>query len=245
MERKDNNEIEIDLGEIFAVLMGRIAIIIASTLVCAIIAFGYAKFMITPVYNSTTQIYVLNKQDNSSVTYNDLVTGTQLTKDYEVLIKSRSVLEAVIKDLSLNMSYGQLQGMITVGAQTDTRIISITVQDVDPGRAKTIADKVRERASDHITEVMDSSAAKVVDEANLPTGPSGPNVMKYTAIGLVLGFILAVGVILIIYLTNDKIRTPEDIEKYLGISTLGSIPVDESMVENVKKKNKRNMSKKR
>lgn len=239
MERKNNDEIEIDLGEIFAVLMGKLPIIIASTLICGIIAFGYAKFMITPVYNSTTQIYVLSQQDDSKVTYNDLVTGTQLTKDYEVLIKSRSVLEKVIKDLSLDMSYGQLQGMITVGAETDTRIISITVQDVDPGRAKTIADKVRELASDHIAEVMDSSAVKVVDEANLPTGPSGPNVKKYAVIGLAVGFILAIGVILVIFLTNDKIRTPEDIEKYLGISTLGSIPVDESMVENVKKKSSR------
>lgn len=246
MERKDNNEIEIDLGEIFAVLMSRIVVIIASTVICGIIAFSYAKFMITPVYDSKTQIYVLSQQDSSKVTYNDLATGTQLTKDYEVLIKSRSVLEQVIKDLSLDMSYGQLQGMITVGAETDTRIISITVRDIDPGRAKTIADKVRERASDHIAEVMDSSAVKVVDEANLPTGASGPNVKKYMTIGLAIGFILAVGIILLIYLTNDKIRTPEDIDKYLGISTLGSIPVDESMVEAPKKKTRRaNKSKKR
>lgn len=150
MEHKENKEVEIDLGEIFAVLMSRLAIIIASTIICGVIAFSYAKFMITPVYDSKTQIYVLNKQDGSNVTYNDLVTGTQLTKDYEVLIKSRSVLEQVIKELSLDMQYGQLQSMITVGAETDTRIISITVRDIDPGRAKTIADKVRELASDHI-----------------------------------------------------------------------------------------------
>lgn len=94
---------------------------------------------------------------------------------------------------------------------------------------------------------MDSSAVKVVDEANLPTGASGPNVMRYMVIGLAIGFVLAVGIILVIYLTNDKIRTPEDIEKYLGISTLGSIPVDESMVENTKKKSKKknNAGKKR
>lgn len=248
MEHKENNEVEIDLGEIFAVLMSRLAIIIASTIICGVIAFSYAKFMITPVYDSTTQIYVLSQTDGSStVTYNDLVTGTQLTKDYSVLIKSRTVLEEVIKELDLDMEYGQLQGMVTVTTETDTRVIGITVQDIDPGRAKTIADKVRELASDHIAEVMDSSAVKVVDEANLPGEPSGPNVIKYMAIGLVLGFVLAVGIILIIYLTNDKIKTPEDIEKYLGISTLGSIPVDESMVENTKKKSKKknNAGKKR
>lgn len=248
MEHKENNEVEIDLGEIFAVLMSRLAIIIASTIICGVIAFSYAKFMITPVYDSTTQIYVLSQTDGSStVTYNDLVTGTQLTKDYSVLIKSRTVLEAVIKELDLDMEYSQLQGMVTVTTEADTRVIGITVQDIDPGRAKTIADKVRELASNHIAEVMDSSAVKVVDEANLPGGPSGPNVIKYMAIGLVLGFVLAVGIILIIYLTNDKIKTPEDIEKYLGISTLGSIPVDESMVEGAKKKSKKrnNTGKKR
>lgn len=239
MERKDNNEIEIDLGEIFAVLMSRLAIIITSTVICGAIAFSYAKFMITPVYDSTTQIYVLNQLDSSMVTYADLQTGTQLTKDYEVLIECRSVLEQVINELSLDMEYQDLHKMITVSSETDTRIISITVRDVNPERAKVIADKVRELASEHIAEVMDISAVKIVGEANLPSEPSGPNVLKYAVCGLVLGFFLAIGIILVLYLTNDKIKTPEDIEKYLGISNLGSIPIDESMIENTKKKNKR------
>lgn len=86
----DNDEITIDLTELLMVLWSEIHIILLSGMLMALLAFVGTRLFITPLYTSVTQMYVLTKQDNNAnVTYSDLQTGTQLTKDYMVLIKSR------------------------------------------------------------------------------------------------------------------------------------------------------------
>ena len=141
----DNDEITIDLTELLMVLWSEVHIILLSGILMALLAFVGTKLFITPLYTSTTQMYVLTKQDNnSSVTYTDLQTGTQLTKDYMVLIKSRPVLEQVISVLNLDIEVERLAEMISVETETDTRVLNISVKNEDPRVAKEIADAVRD-----------------------------------------------------------------------------------------------------
>lgn len=241
MEQKvANDEIEIDLKELFAVLLGRIWIIIMTGLGIALLTFLLNKFIIVPQYDSTTKIYILNKQDSSSaITYSDLQSGTQLTKDYMTLVTSRPVVEQVIAELGLTMEYGTLAKMITVSNPQDTRILNITVKYKDPFLAKEMADSIREAAAAHITNVMNIEQVNVVEEANIPETPSSPHVFRNTAIGGMAGILLASFLIFLVYILNDTIKTPDDIEKYLGISVLSSIPVQESMKQGKKKKNQK------
>ena len=147
---RENGEIEIDLGELFLALVGKLPLMAAAGLFVALAVFLAAKFGMTPSYQSTTRIYVLAKQDNTMVTYNDLQTGTQLTKDYAELICSRFVLEEVIEQLGLDLSYEQLKANVSVSSPSDTRIIAIAVTDSDPVRAMETANAVREAATVHI-----------------------------------------------------------------------------------------------
>ena len=62
-----------------------------------------------PNYESTTKIYILNKQENNAVTYSDIQLGTQLTKDYAELIQSRFVLEEVVQGMGLDLSYDEMK----------------------------------------------------------------------------------------------------------------------------------------
>lgn len=132
--QRSNEETEIDLVELFWVLWRKLPLMIAVGLFTALLAFGGSKFLMTPTYQSVTKIYILNKQDssNANVTYSDLQAGTQLVKDYSELIKSRFVLEAVIEQLNLPLSYEQLSGKVTVSTPADTRVISIAVTDSNP-----------------------------------------------------------------------------------------------------------------
>ena len=116
--QRNNEETEIDLVELFWVLWRKLPLMIAVGLFTALLAFGGSKFLMTPTYQSVTKIYVLNKQDNSNtnVTYSDLQAGTQLVKDYSELIKSRFVLEAVIEQLGLPLSYEKLSRKVIVQA---------------------------------------------------------------------------------------------------------------------------------
>ncbi|MGN0132752.1 MAG: YveK family protein [Lachnospiraceae bacterium] len=234
--RKDD-VIEIDLRELFFVLLGKLHILILALVLGAVVMFFISEAVLPAEFESTTSIYVLNKQDSNVVTYSDLQTGTQLTKDYAELVKSRSVMEKVISQLQLNGLYEDMEKidsdglakMVTVNNATDTRIISITVRDTNPARAQDIANAIRETAAVHITSVMDIEAVNVVDYAEMPMEPVSPNVLKNVVIGALISFLLAAAVIIIIYLLDDTIKSPDDIERYLGISLLGTIPLDESL----------------
>ncbi|MBQ8230747.1 MAG: protein-tyrosine kinase [Lachnospiraceae bacterium] len=228
--------IEIDLKEIFVVLLNKLWLIMLCGIVTGVISFCYSSFLITPQYQSTTKVYILNNQNGDNVTYSDLQMGTILTKDYKELIKSRNVLETVIENCKLDEKYGSLAGRVLVEPISDTRIIAITVEDPDPETARYLADEVRKVAAKHIKQVMDIEAVNVVEEANLPENPASPSVVKWTVLGLALGMCACVGVILLKYLLDDTIKTSEDVEKYLGLSTLAMIPVMEDEVSASKKR---------
>lgn len=247
--RPKNKEVtEIDLRELFFVLLGKLHVILLAAILGIITGLFVSIVLMTPKYQSSTSIYVLNKQDDNTLTYSDLQTGTQITKDYTELVKSRTVMEKVINRLELNqtyedmekISYKELAEMVDVSNKTDTRIITITITDTNPARARDIADAVREAAADHIKAVMDIQAVNVVDYAEIPQTAISPNVMKNAAIGGLLLFVLACGIIVMFHLFDDTIKTPDDVEKYLSISVLGTIPYEEEFAEDKKKKRKKN-----
>lgn len=229
----DNDEIEIDLREIFFCLLHRFWIILLVAILCGGVGFCISQFLIAPTYESTTQIYILNKQNENTVTYSDVQLGTQLTKDYAELIKSRYVLESVIEELQLlqngeAVSYETILNKVSVSTPQDTRMLAITVTDTDPMLAMEIANCVREVAAEHIKSVMDIEAVNVVDEANLPTHKANPSVFKWTLLGMLLGAFLVMAIVVIIYILDDTIKTSDDVEKYLGLSTLALIPLNAS-----------------
>ena len=241
--QESDDEITIDLGDLFKVIIGKLPAIILSGLLFAIIAFVGTKAFVTEMYTSETKVYILSRQsETGSTTYNDLVMGSYLTKDFTELIKSRPVMEHTIQELGLDMSVNQLKKAISITAPEDTRILGIAVTHPDPELAKEIADVVRESSSVQITKIMDAEAVNVVEEANLPTAPSSPNVIKNSILGGMLGVILALGIIVLVYMLDDTIKTSDDVEKYLGLNVLTSIPLGEG--EKRSKKAKKKSSKK-
>lgn len=225
--------------ELFHVLLNKFWIILLAGIIAALAFVGGTILFITPQYQSTTKMYVLSKQDNNTITQQDMQTSLSLTKDYAELIKSRTVTEGVIAQLNLDLTHEQLLGKVSVDSATDTRILSITVTDPDPYEACKIANAIRDVAANHIKNVMDIDAVNVVETANIPDQKSSPNISKNGVIGGFLGVLLSVAIILIAYIFNDTIKTQEDVERYLGLSMLGTIPLTAADRKNKKKKQKR------
>ena len=247
MRETDNDELTIDLAELFAVLWERAYVIIIAGLLLALAAFIGTQLFITPKYTSTTSMYMLTKSSESGViTSADLQTGSQLTQDYIELTKSRVVMEEVIRTLNLDMTTAELSNTITTTNPANTRILTIQVENEDPELAREIADAVRGSASETIKDIMKIDAVNTVEEANLPTAPSSPSVFRNTLLGGVLGIILAMGVIVLIYILDDTIKTPEDVENYLGLNVLTFIPIQEGeqKPKRVKRKATRKMMRK-
>ncbi len=236
---QDNTDIEIDVLELFHVLLNKFWIILLAGIIAALAFVGGTILFITPQYQSTTKMYVLSKQDNNTITQQDMQTSLSLTKDYAELIKSRTVTEGVIAQLNLDLTHEQLLGKVSVDSATDTRILSITVTDPDPYEACKIANAIRDVAANHIKNVMDIDAVNVVETANIPDQKSSPSISKNGVIGGLLGVLLSVAIILIAYISNDTIKTQEDVERYLGLSMLGTIPLTAADRKNKKKKQKR------
>lgn len=228
METNRNEEFEIDLQDLFFALMSKLWAIIAALLIGAIAAGLYTTLAITPMYKSSSSIYILNQTtDLSTLSMSDLQVGSALTNDYRVLVKSRAVLNKVISNLELDMTYEDLNNSVTTYNEDNTRVLTIMVHNPDPYMAKTIVDEVTQVSIKRIAEIMDTVEPNIVDEGTVDTVAISPNLKKNVLIGALIGFILAAGIIVVRFLMNDSIKTSEDVEKYLGLNTLGVIPMEE------------------
>ncbi len=234
--KSNSDEIEIDVRELFEILVRKWVLILTVGILAAVTTMAGTKFFVEPQYESVTKMYVLNRQNANSLTYTDLQTSLMFSQDFAEIIKSRTVMENAIKDLNLDMQVAQLSRKIDVSTTTNTRIVTIKITDTDPQRARDLADAIREAAAERIRVVMNYEAVNVVDVANLPSAPVGPSVLKNGIIGGILGCLLVIGVLCQAYVVNDTIQTPEDVERYLGLSTLGEIPLDENGKKSKKKK---------
>lgn len=244
MNQEVDEEITIDLMALFRAVWKKLPIVILVGVVCAIAALIGTKFFVTPKYTSVTKAYILSKQNgNAGMTMSDLQMSSTLTKDYIELAKSRPVLENAIKELNLEMSVKELSETIIVDVPQDTRILQIAVENEDPQTAKDIADVVRESVRDQIQDIMDGEAVNTVEEANLPVYPSSPNVMKNTVLGGMLGVILVIGMIVLINVLDDTIKSQEEVEQYLGLNVLTLVPLKEGA--NKPKKARKSSGKKR
>lgn len=234
--------VEIDLGEVFGILLHWLWLIVLVGLVCGAAGYLFSRFVLPEEFQSTTKIYVLDKSsnnNNSSNTYSDLQVGSQLTKDYAELITSRTVLETVIQDLGLNYRYEDFVKKVDVTTPTDTRIVAITVTDTDPEMAQKMADDIRKVASTHITKVMAIDAVNVVEDANFPDAKSAPSCGKWAAISALIGILIVCAGLIIRYVTDDTIKTSDDVQRYLDLSTLALIPFDDSTVEDISNRKNR------
>ena len=225
LEMQKDDEMEIDLGEIFHLLMNKLWIIVLCFILGATLAFGGTKLLITPKYSASSMIYILTKT-TSVTSLADIQMGTQLTADFEILATSRPVLEEVIEKLNLDYTYEELKSMIQTDNQTDTRILRFTVSNANAKEAKKIANELADVTAERVAYVMSSDKPKVVEEAVVPKYPSSPNTKKNTAMGGLAFAFVAATVIVLRYLMNDTIQTEEDIKKYLGLHMLAAIPTE-------------------
>lgn len=242
MGTNQDEEIEIDLIELFYVLKRKIWIVLLTGILGAASLGLCAAMIMEPVFTSSTMLYIVNKT-TTLTSLTDLQLGTQLTKDYKVLVTSRPVTNQVIADLDLNMTHEQLVDKIKVDNPADTRILTISVEDSDPYMAKNIADEVAKVASARMAKIMDSVPPNIVEEGYLPTDKTRPSIKKNTLVGGLAGMFLSAAIILVLYVMNDTVKTPEDVEKYLGLNTLAAIPLFEDNGSVRKKKRKRNSTK--
>ncbi len=244
MNKHTNEEIEIDLIEIFYLMKHQLWIIILSGIICASLAGLISSFLLTPMYTSRTQLYILSKS-TSITSLTDIQLGTQLTQDYMVLVKSRPVVNKVIENLDLNIQYEDMLNYVSISNPTNTRILEIRVEYPDAYLAKEIVDEFATVSTSQIAKIMDVEEPTIVEEGYMQPNPSSPNTTRNIMIGGLIGIFLAAGIVIVLYLLDDTIKDADDIENYLGLTNLGLIPIEANGAKQseLEKKKKRRQKK--
>ena len=225
----NQKETEMDLLELFHHLKKKIPLLLAACLICAVATFAVTTLLIPQKYTAVTRVYVLNRSEDTAVVSADFSLSDYMINDYKVLITGRNVTKEVISQLNLDMTHRELSKMIQVSAPDNTRVLQISVTDTEAQRAAEIANGVRDVAVAQIKAIMDVDAVNLVYAADIPEEPASPNVWKNTLVGALVGLLAAAGVYSVIFLLDDTIRTEEDVERYLGISTVGVIPMSREL----------------
>ena len=221
---REQQDDEIDLVALFYLLWGHMLQIIACVIVGGAAAFAYTYFMVTPLYQATSKMYVASATYNSIVDIYDMQLGSQLALDYEQLILSRPLMEDVAEALELDVKPEAIASLVNVYNPEDTRIITITVTCPDPQLAADLANEIAYQAGIYLPRIMESPAPNIYEDALVPTKKSSPSYSRNTLLGAMLVAVVYCGILVVRYLMDDSFTTPEDISRYFGVQPLAVIP---------------------
>lgn len=220
---QDDDEIIIDFKEVFYMLLNNWKKILLAILIGAALSGACHIFFVQPSYRADTVIYITNT--DSAVTYSDVQLSDALADDYTRIIKSRTALKQVIKELQLELNYKELGEMITVSNPDSTHIIEIQVTCDDPEQSRKIANSLLNIGVKQIQRIFGNSKPTVIDYSEADTVEEvTPSLLLYLIIGAGIGLVLVCGVLFVRLMMDTALKTEEEIMKYLNIPVLSSVP---------------------
>jgi capsular polysaccharide biosynthesis protein len=221
---KTDDEVEIDLLELFSHFMTKIWWIIGGFIICALIAGLITHFAITPKYTATAKMYMVSSSSQSVVDLTDLNIGQTISSDYVELLKTRPIIEGVIEEQNLQYSYNELCAMINLTVVNNTRIIQIDVTSPNKKEAMNIANALAEKGVKELPKLMETPEPHIAEYAIVPVNKSSPSLTKNTLIGALLGLLIMLAFFTVKFLMDDTFKTAEDIEKEFGVMPLTVVP---------------------
>ena len=222
-----NEELEISLTDIFAILKERLWLIVSITVLAVIIAGIVSFFVIKPTYEANTSIIVGKPQtnDNTSSQYNDVMMYQNLVKTYSQIAKSDLVAQGALDKLQTTLTLEQIKGSITVAPQTGTQILIISAKSKNPQDAYNVINAISNSFIESSKKVYPTGGdIQVMDRAIVPINPISPNKKLNLAIAFFLGLMISVGIVFLLEYLDSTIKTESDVEKYLDLPVLGVIP---------------------
>ena len=214
---------EFNVLEFLKYYFSKIIFILIFTFVGLVGGIFYTTLIQVPVYRSQTSL-VLTKNDSSTITQNDINLNKNLVSTYREIVKSRRILNMVIDNLDLDLTYEELKEQVQVSSVNDTELIVISVYNKDNTLAKQIADEIAKTFKTEIVEIYNIENVSIIDKALVSDAPSNVHKLKQYIIGAGSGFLLCSLIIVIRFYMDDTVKTEEDIENKLKLPVLGTVP---------------------
>ncbi len=216
---------EIDIKELFEFIKGKISLLIMITVGICLLGSVYGLFIQKPMYNSYTTVILggNEKANTASITTTDITLNKNLVDTYAEIVKSRRVLDQVINELKLDLTYEDLHDKITVTALNNTEIIKITVNDENAVNAKNIANTTANYFADEVVDLYNMNNVNILDAAIVSEKPYNINVTKQVIIYFMIGFIIGAGILFVIFYFDRTIKSVEQVEQKIKLPILGSV----------------------
>ena len=224
-----NEEIEIDIQRLFSILWDKLWLILVAAVTGALATFLVTFFMITPKYESSAMFYVNNNSlsvgDASfSISSSDITASKSLVDSYIVILQTRETLNDVMDYAGVDYSYESIKKMLSASAVNSTEIFEVVVTSPDPFEAERIATAIAYILPKRISSIIEGTSAKVVDAAVVAAQPSSPSYVVNTLTGFLIGFVMAVSVLILRELFDITIRSEEDIAQVCKHPILAAVP---------------------
>ena len=212
------------LLELFILLKKHLKLVVVMPIVCALATAVVSWIFLPNTYTSNVSMYVLMRADESTsaLTSTDLAASQMLTNDVAKLIKS----DRIKTDTANKLQMRTLDDYkIDVSSETTTRVITVSVTGKSAQTAAIVANGLAETADSVAREVMDVKSINVIDKAVEVSTPSGPPRTLYTAVGFLAGLFLAIVIVVLMDMTDTRVRNADELEELLDIPIIGRIPV--------------------
>ena len=214
----------IDLKDLFDYYKSKLGVVILFVVLVGILGCLYGLFIQKPMYKSSTSIVLISEaKAKSQLTYNDVSVNQNLVSTYSEIVKSKRVLGQVINNLNLNYTYGALSNNIEVSSVTGTQIIKITVTDENSKTAMKVANEIGKVFAKEIPELYNISNVNILDTAEQPSSAYNVNITKQSAISLLAGLVLGLGVVFVMYYFDRSVKNASQIEDKLKLPVLATV----------------------
>lgn len=217
---------EIDLKELTYSILKKWWLLALLSVIGFYIAYTYTAKKITPIYQTSTTLFIgrEDREMDTLITLNDLMKDNQLFVDYKQIAGTRFVIEKVIKNLGIEMRPSSFKKKMHVYTIGKSRLFAVSFKHTDPQIATDAANELAKQLTIAVGEIVNVKNVKIIDQAQLPTAPIGPNKKKNGVVAAFLCIMVAVGGIFLTVFFDTRIKKEEDIEKILGLRVIGSIP---------------------
>lgn len=225
-----NETIELDIKEIGKMLLKNLWLITLCAVIAGLLMLTCTMNFVKPTYKASVTMYVNNSSgvNGQYISSSDLAVAQRLVETYTNIIASNRVLDKVVEASEMDITSSRLRSMLAASAVGETEMFKIAVIAPDPEMARDLVNLIAEIAPDEISDIIPGSTAVVVDYAQIPTSRYGPNYVKNTVLGFLIGGVLVAALLVIQQVLDTRILKKEDLEKICGVPVLGLIPeIDE------------------
>ena len=215
----------IQLREFLYLLKKKWALIVFIIAICLISTIAITKYVIKPVYESKTKVFV-GKEINNESTYDqwEIQMYQQLMQTYVELASTNNLIESALESINLDKDVEEVLENLSVVQKENTQILEISYKSIDSKESFDVVNAITNEFIKVSRNIIPNVNVEIIDDAKIPKEPLTDNLLRNLVVAFIGGCVLSVSLILLMDFFNDTFNSKEEVERNLGLPIIGVIP---------------------